>query len=371
MISEIEIKNFKSLKHLSISAKPLNILMGLNGMGKSSLIQSLLLLHQSKLLEAGRLFLNDKYVNVGKGKDAFYQFAQNEVMEFSFGFNDHKKLEWKFPYKPESDVFDADNRTDKSELQAESLFNNQFQYLNAERPGPREVYATSYIDTVTEKQLGVNGEFVVHYLNVHGNSPVAAKELRHPKAKSFTLLHQTDAWLGEISPGVKLTTREIPGTETVLLDYQFETGNLYSNTFRPTNVGFGLSYVLPVIVALLSAQKERLIIIENPESHIHPRGQAELGKLISLAASTGAQLFIETHSDHILNGVRVATKNKLIPRNEVGIFFFDKITEKMEGIENYEQFTRVTPIRVDDQGELSDYPKNFLDVWSNQLLKLL
>ena len=113
------------------------------------------------------------------------------------------------------------------------------------------------------------------------------------------------------------------------------------------------------------AKKDRLIIIENPEAHLHPRGQAEMGRLMALAAQAGAQIIAETHSDHILNGVRVAVKNGDIPKEDARIFFFDRNTT------DFEQYSYVVPINIDHNGELSEYPPNFLDEWNNQLFKLI
>lgn len=108
-----------------------------------------------------------------------------------------------------------------------------------------------------------------------------------------------------------------------------------------------------------------MIIIENPEAHIHPKGQAQMGKLIALAAAAGMQLFVETHSDHIVNGIRVAVKERLIPNNKVNISYFYRIAAEDE------QFCDIEPISVDIHGELSDYPEDFMDEWNNQLLKLV
>jgi predicted ATPase len=246
------------------------------------------------------------------------------------------------------------------------LFTDNFQYLNAERIGPRQSYgsSTSYIET--RKQIGSKGEYAVHYLNVFGTSErIQSDILHHPKARSRALIHEVDAWLSEISPGTKLNTTAVPGTEMVLLDIQFETTLDFTNRFRPVNVGFGISFVLPVVLSLLLAKKDRLIIIENPEAHLHPRGQAEMGRLMALAAQTGAQIIAETHSDHILNGVRVAVKNGDIAKEDTRIFFFDRKTT------DFEQFSHVVPIRIDHKGELSEYPPNFLDEWNNQLFKLI
>ena len=65
-----------------------------------------------------------------------------------------------------------------------------------------------------------------------------------------------------------------------------------------------------------------LIVIENPETHLHPKGQANLAKLIALVAEQGVQIIIETHSDHIINGLRVATKQKFIKPNNSKVLFF-------------------------------------------------
>jgi len=367
MIKSIEIKNFKALKEAKFELSNLNVLTGLNGMGKSSLIQVLLLLKQSDL-EIGNLRLDkDDFISLGKGRDVYYQYGKSPFIEFSIKTNDDQYFEWKFEYmadkqhlRTETDIYTIET------LKALNFRTTNFQYLNAERVGPRATYKTSSFNIESLKQIGNQGEFAAHFLNVYGSSKkVKYKQLLHPKTNADNLIKQVDAWLGEISPGTKLNTTVVPGTEIVLLDYQFETDKEYTNRFRPVNVGFGISYILPVILALLCADENRMIIIENPEAHLHPRGQAEMGKLISLAASTGAQIIIETHSDHIINGIRVATKNQNVNHQNVRLFFFDRVTV------DYEQYTTVSPIKFDKNGELSDYPKNFMDEWNNQLFKLI
>ena len=116
---------------------------------------------------------------------------------------------------------------------------------------------------------------------------------------------------------------------------------------------------------MLKAKQGDLVIIENPESHIHPRGQAELGKLISLVAQNDVQIIIETHSDHIINGIRVGVKENPEMKDRTILFYFEKV------ITDNEQYSEITNIEIDSKGELSEYPKNLLEEWSNQLLKLL
>ena len=365
MITHIDVKNFKSLKNVSLNIKGLNVLMGLNGMGKSSLIQTLLLLMQSDKLEERVIDLNGLLVQIGQGRDALYQYAEDDYILFGLTFNEQQKFSWKFSYQKDKDKLQAQSGFTKDKMKQFRENTNKLQYISAERIGPKDLYESSSVVVADKKQIGLLGEYAAYFINMFGSEYIVKEQLRHQKAKSDKLLAQVNAWLGEISPGVTLNTKYVLDVNKVILDYQFDLGNTKTNSFRPKNVGFGISYVLPIILSLLTSEKNKLIVIENPESHIHPRGQAELGKLISLASSTEAQLFIETHSDHILNGIRVAVKEDLVDRQNVSILYFDKETTDKE------QFTRVKPIQVDRNGTLSDYPKNFLDEWSNLLSKLV
>src|SRR5260370_36481781 len=89
-----------------------------------------------------------------------------------------------------------------------------------------------------------------------------------------------------------------------------------SSEYGPTSVGFGITYALPIVVAVLSAHPGSLVIIENPEAHLHPRGQVKMGELLCQASAAGIQILIETHSDHVLNGIRLAVQaRKNAPAN--------------------------------------------------------
>lgn len=365
MIKQIEIKNFKSIKEADVSVSNLNLLMGLNGMGKSSFIQALLLLMQSDKLEDRVIDLNGILAQIGQGKDALYQYAEEEKIVFELTFEGHPKFTWKFAYQKDKEKLTAETGYTKDQMSFFRKNTKLFQYISAERIGPRDIYEASSVVVADEKQLGLLGEFAAYYINVFGQEHKVVEKLRHPKANSVNLHAQMNAWMNEISTGVSLNTKYVPEVNKVILDYQFDLLNDKTNSFRPKNVGFGISYVLPIVLALLTAEEGKIIVIENPESHIHPRGQAELGKLISLAASIGSQLFVETHSDHILNGIRVAVKDNLVDKSKVNVMYFEKTTTEKE------QFTKITQIRVDAKGELSDYPKNMIDEWGNQLFKLM
>jgi predicted ATPase len=385
MIQSIEIKNFKSIKKNKFDLRNLNILLGLNGQGKSTFIQALLLLRQSELLFRGELKLNggeNGLVNIGTTKDALYQYSGSDKLSFSIKFNGQNTQEMVFDYEINADVFKINDSYSDNVNQfiednyEEPLFRNNFQYLNAQRIEPKALNITGYSSVVESNSIGKYGQYTVHYIELRANEPIFFENLLHKDSISFdqitntkfvnnTLINQINLWLGEISPGVSVLTTKI-SSDYVLLEYMFKQPN-YGNTnrYKPENVGFGISYALHVVTALLASKPGQLIIIENPESHIHPRGQAELGKLIALVAKNDVQVIVETHSDHILNGIRVAVKEGDIEREKVIAFYFKK------KIEAREQYSKITDIKIDRNGTLSEYPDGLLDEWSNQLSKLI
>lgn len=377
MIETFEIKNFKSIKKKRFGLRNLNLLLGLNGMGKSSFIQMLLLLRQSIFREG--LQLNGIWVSIGNARDALYQYAKEEKLSIFLAFTDGQQQQFEFSFKAEADLFPpSENMELSSDFFKQSLWQNEsFQYLNANRQEPTSIHQKSYSQVVSWRSLGSFGQYAAHFLEVYGTSEVKADNLIHPKSYvhdsltgerivNRTLLNQVNLWLGEISPGVRVQVTSIQNTENIQLEYEFVQPNFgTTNRFKPANVGFGISYVLPVVVALLAARPGDLIIIENPESHIHPRGQAELGKLVALVAANDVQIIVETHADHFLNGVRVAVKEGLIDRSQAILFYFEKTMTASE------QFSKITDIEIDSRGELSAYPENMMDEWSNQLIKLV
>ncbi|MCM1037120.1 MAG: DUF3696 domain-containing protein [Bacteroides sp.] len=365
MIDYIHIENFKSLKDIDLVPKRLNVLMGLNGMGKSSVLQALLLLRQNGRSDLLNIQLNGELVSLGRGQDVMYQWNQGDTISIMLGTDRLKEIiECTMGYESQNNVLRNQTEVAPALISQCELFGKDFCYLHAERTGPLTDYPASYADVVEGRQLGTHGQFAVHFINEYGTRMEVPEALRHPSASSSNLLSQTIAWLGEIAPDVKLHVQEIQGTDKVLLQYSYSVGNSYSNYFRPTNVGYGISYVLPVIVALLTTAPDRLVLIENPEAHIHPKGQTRLGRLIALAAAAGTQLFVETHSDHLINGIRVSVRQGDLSPEDVEIQYFSKT------VRDNEQFSQNKGISIDSDGRLSDYPADFMDEWENQLRML-
>lgn len=384
MIKRIKVKNFKTLKLAELELKNLNLFAGMNGMGKSSLLQVLLLLrqsHEQNLLQNGELGLNGSLVNIGLSRDAYAQFGNEETVYFELETFEGHKAQWTFStakalgsrnlYEDE-DVLTCLNRTVSPDFFDFSLFKEGFQYLSADRVSPQSSFETSTYEVVKRKQLGNHGEFAIYYLALNKEAPLLIPELKHQTVpeNDSTLLKNVEAWLTEISPGINLKTQIYPDMDKVRLAFQYDAGRqIRTNEFRPTNVGFGITYILSVIVAILSAQKGDILLVENPEAHLHPRGQSRIGHLMAMAAEQGVQLFIETHSDHVLNGIRVAAKKNstyhVIDADNVSIFFF----HREEGQEDH-AVSILTP-KLDDNGKIDKWPDGFFDEWNRLLFELL
>jgi predicted ATPase len=114
---------------------------------------------------------------------------------------------------------------------------------------------------------------------------------------------------------------------------------------------------------LLAAKPGSLLLLENPEAHLHPRGQVYIGDLMARAANCGVQVIVETHSDHILNGIRLAVHGGVIPYPDVRLYYFDRANDQMG--------SSVVSPQIDRNGRIDDWPDGFFDEMDNSLAILL
>ena len=323
MIKRVELENFKCFEELQCDFSRVNILTGLNGMGKSSLIQALLVLRQSvKSKTTVGLRTNGEYVELGEGKDILYEKALTEKIAFRMKY-DGGYSEYVYQYDAESDEQQLIDYAAAGDALC-PLFEEQFTYLSAYRIEPQKAYNITNKTDIYKHRWGNNGEYSLQYLKDCSNETVQNTCVYLQQDGENNLLNIVNEWLQMVSPDVRVNVEINQLMNLSELRYEFIEGEKTTNLYRCVNVGFGLTYVLPIIIALVSAKKGDIVILENPEAHIHPRGQRMLGELISRAGASGAQIFIETHSDHILNGVRLSVKKHLLDKGNVNILYFYK-----------------------------------------------
>ena len=374
MINHISVYRFKTLRQASLRLRSLNLLAGMNGMGKSTLIQSLLLLRQSwqaRTLPSDGLLLRGNLADLGRGEDILYQFAEEETIEFAL-MTDNGSFRWAFDVGESAcdhEVLPLLGEPVPITAYADSLFGKGFRYLSSERMSPKVTSTTSVFAVREQDELGIHGEFTAHYLAEHQSRPVAIPQLIHANLneEKSDLLSNVRAWLDEISPGITLNAQQYPQMQIAAISYNYDVGAKAGLPIGilPPNVGFGISYILPILVAILSSNPGDLVLIENPECHLHPRGQSTIGRLLAILAGCDVQVIVESHSDHVVNGMRLAVKEGLIAPNEVGLFFFDRAKG-----DPAHAATILTP-SVDANGKVDFWPLGFFDETERILYKLL
>jgi hypothetical protein len=174
-------------------------------------------------------------------------------------------------------------------------------YITAERVGPREIYVLE--DQQAATVVGPRGEHTLSVLHM-----VRAEPIRQALVIGDvppTGLKQIEARMSQFFPGCRLDIQLIPQANAVTLGIRTSDD---TDFHRPVNVGFGLTQVLPLVVAGITAKENDILLIENPEVHLHPAGQAHVGAFLAEVAASGVQVIVETHSDHVLNGIRRAVK---------------------------------------------------------------
>ncbi|MGL5980554.1 MAG: AAA family ATPase [Phocaeicola sp.] len=378
MIAKLQLKNFKSHKDTDIQLKGLTVLTGVNGCGKSSLIQSLLLLRQT--FQKGRLMagldLNKPLCDIGIGNDALYRLASEGEILFRVSLDNEEHFQF---------VFDADervlndsflskkkysNNVNPDKLTELPLFNNNFQYVSASRWGGKSIFPKETYAAESQRQISLEcgqGELVAQFLVKFGGEDTF--DYTNGGEEDLSLLNQTIYWERKISPNVTIRVESGKDNNSYAISYGYKGGeNIRSiQDLRAENVGYGISYTLPVVVALLSARPGALIIIENPEAHLHPKGQSELAKLITMVVSKGVQVLIETHSDHIISGIQLACKDyglnktKGLSPEDISIYnFYNKEDHSLQ----------MDEVKILDSGRLEHQPKGFFDQAESDMFKL-
>lgn len=377
MLKKVTLEHFKCfLEETEFYLAQITLMYGKNGRGKSTLAQSLLLLAQTieDKDNVSNLQLTGRYAGLG----TFADVVNRQGGMKSFGItlqNDDEVVEMKFeedPRKPQIAHMSVLNVNGKSRID-ETLAPtepdaNGGSSADNEKDGPVAEYivttsdirslqalkSTSYVsagrvgpqnsivrrDSLDEDDMGVHGENVINVLARKGPE-FAGKVVR---ALSYVMDGAAIKVAADDPERIELFLNSKDGEET----------------YKPDNVGFGYSYVLPVIVAACLASNDGLLIMENPEAHLHPAAQSRMMEfLIGIAKEKNLQLIIETHSDHIVNGMRIAMKKGTLDVRDAHILFFS------------DEDRPVRIITSDRNGALNDNPDDFLDEWTLQMLKLV
>jgi len=352
MLNKLHIKDFKCFSELNLELSNLNLLVGTNSSGKSTIIQALLLL-VNNITNKTDSPLNGHLVSLGSFSESrnFITNAREFLISVS---NDLENLEMKFFIDQNDEEGCNLNILKDSKILKKYLnYNNKnIHYLSAKRIGSQDLYNKNF-DRYDE--FGIFGEYAIDYFEKNKNNPIE-KYLIKDKISSI-LGRQVNHWLKKILNS-EIETEDIKGTDRVKAQYSYNE----NRKVRSKNIGSGISYIISILVICLSSKKDDIIIIENPEIHLHPKAQSFLTEFFVFVANQGIQLIIETHSDHIFNGTRKFIFNKAIEKEKISINFFTMDNESL---------SKHTKVELNDSGTILNYQKDLFDQFDNDLDELL
>ncbi|MBF0528303.1 MAG: DUF3696 domain-containing protein [Deltaproteobacteria bacterium] len=371
MISRLDLHHFKCFELLKLPLSPLTLLSGSNASGKSTVLQALVLLHQTiKEYEwSTRLMLNGDSIRLGTVSDTVDKVHGRTTFKISI-VDDEIPYAWIFSGDRSEMSMAVDSVNIGYELyqqpdklryllppEADELAWSlsrrlkRLSYITAERVGPREVYSLE--DIQVADVVGPTGEYALSLLH-WGRDEQALRGLVLEGAPS-TRLRQVEERMAKFFPGCGLTLQQVPQANAIILGLRTSKD---TDFHRPVHGGFGLTQVLPIIVAAISANEGDLILIENPEVHLHPAGQALMGQFLAEAVRAGLQVIVETHSDHVLNGIRRSVKAGNLGPEQVSIHFFRSRMDKASQV--------ISP-QLDRSGNIDEWPEGFFDQFDKDM----
>ena len=347
-MKKLNIYNFKCFQDVTINLGQLNVLVGINGTGKSSVIQAILLADEavSKKTKTGEVSLNETYgMFLGTSASVVNQDSGDNVIKISM--KSEQETIW-------SVNFDIDAQEEQLGLPFSGIEENKkikydsLCFLSAERLGPRIAQPMVQMETL---DVGIQGEHTAQVIGGKSGRVKIRRECMFPNSRDPNLPAQVNFWLNKILPGIKISAN----VDYKNLCAQLRVENKYAsaNPLLATNIGFGISYVLPVITAGLIAPKNSLMIVENPEAHLHPAAQSEIGKFLAMIAMSGVMVILETHSDHIINGIQIYVA-------EHPDFSSSVIINNFSSNDNAKQ-PEIKSITISPRGEIENWPKGFMD----------
>jgi predicted ATPase len=388
VLTEIGVGGFKSFeKFTKIKLGAFSILAGTNSSGKSSIMQPLLLMKQTieALYDPGVLLLDGPNVRFTSSEqfmsiqsltsDEFKEFQIFIAIDDSFSFQSNFQWSMQNGLSPHSQTYSmwgekCELRLGMSPSEIKKLVyvnkNSDNQQVLRERcffivqegrgrytmtsevfsgilrsmihvPGvrgnPERIYKTAATDGNTFAGLFEN--YVVSVIDrFQKKEPEKLAQLQsHLQKLGLTDTIQTQR-LNETQ--LELRVGLIPGNST--------------DTVNIADVGFGVSQVLPVVVALLVAQPGQIVYIEQPEIHLHPRAQIALAEIFAEAINRGVQVIVETHSELFLLSIQTLVAEDKIAPDDVKLHWF---TRSADGS------STVTTAELDETGAFGDWPEDF------------
>ncbi|BDC06912.1 AAA family ATPase [Phocaeicola vulgatus] len=332
MISKLTINNLKSIERQSLDLCPLTILTGLNSTGKSTCFQAVLaaLYHSSS--NTSRL-LDDM--------DFTFETLRNRNVNA-------KDLSIRFDWGEDEVAFRLNAEGAECVSSAKVSLEDDIFYLSANRLGFSDMETVS-----TKNKVGIAGEYLFGTFEQEKSTPVDKGLLL--LSDSETLSSHINYWLTYIL-GIKfeMQTEKVTQTKVKVVYKSDDLPNL-----SPQQLGVGVSYLVKTLIMCLRSKAGNVLMIENPELHLHPAAQARLGEFFAYIAKAGIQVLLETHCEHLINKLQYQIYKGRFAHDDAVIYYKGGITTPFETI----HFTK--------GGKFAEpFPDGFFDATLEELLEI-
>lgn len=422
-------KNFKAFKEAEIEVKPITILVGPNNSGKSSLIQSIILIQQT-LMGSGNAVLNtsgqfgnfselvnqksdkkeivfglefsDKTcIKFGIAEEDNYLFVKDffcKTDKFIYSLNDLDIKDYNKEYirNPKKCILTFDETILKSEkilrIDAEPVFYRDSFFLKINSVGD----SSKFIDNcITELVNGsnlrkdVNPDIIIRSLDFYNNAVKLSNDfyqgvknnfdnikyigpIRNAANRSYEIGSYSDVGSrGEHAVQVLANDSELKDVAEknfrnmdIADTFKISSSNreksfgfivktkIADKGVNFADVGCGTSQILPIVVQSLMPCEESLIIIEQPEVHLHPKVQADLADFFVKVVSEKKKFLLETHSDYFIERIRYNIMTGDLPAEDVAIYYIEQ--------NKAEKCSTITTIDINSNGQYSNLPDNYI-----------
>lgn len=382
MITQLDLHHFKCFDTLKLPLQRLTLLSGLNASGKSTVLQALVLLRQTIREHewSERILLNGPALRLGAVRDVIDHGSGGRELSMAVEDDDAGLVAWELSGEQRAMSLivrrvrlSASDGAQWVRGEPKPLHNllpfsvanapagdslvrrlRGLTWLAAERLGPRDMYV---LDDPELPLVGEGGESAASVLYSGADDRVAVPLIVEQAPP--TLLRQVEARMGQFFPGFEMDITPVARANAITLGVRTSRD---TDFHRPGHTGFGITQVLPIVVAILAAKPDDLVLIENPEVHLHPAGQSRMGAFLADAANAGVQVLVESHSDHVLNGVRRAVKQSRIDPSATALYYFRPRHEaEASGV------AQVESPAIDADGNIADWPAGFFDQFDHDM----